>query len=129
MESRQLDILATRPDWFTLPKYLPGRMNADDYIFFKWPSNVNPQKYKVVVEVSDTAGQTFRSIGHLQDSLELPHVQYGWHPLVGVVPDSKSLPIFRAELIRGSTYIIPDTKGINGAYQMERHGMHRPPGI
>ena len=134
MTDRQLDILATRPDWFTLPRYLPGRLNGDDFLHFRWPTNFNRNDYTVMVEVLDTAGSPYRSIGKLNKSVELPHVQYDWHARVGVIPNDEGLPAFEAEMIRGSTYIIPETCRAeigcyNGIFQMERHGMHRPPGI
>ncbi len=129
MTDRQLDILATGPDWFTLPRYLPGRLNGEDFLHFRWPSSFDRTRYTVIVEVLDTAGPTYRSIGIVDKSVELPHIQYDWHARVGVIPDSPSLPKFESELIRGSTYIIPETYGSSGSFQMERHGMHRPPGI
>ena len=118
-------------DWFILPRNLPGRLNGDDFVYFIWDQNkeFNPNNYTVVVEVLDTSGAPYRSISMVKRSVELPHVQYGWHPRIGVIPNHESLPIFEAELIRGSTYIIPSTGGQNGRYQMERHGMHRPPGL
>ena len=129
MGDRQLDILATRPDWFTLPRYLPMRLNGEDFVHFRWPRGVDPSRYTVVVEVLDNAGAPHRGIGGLKKSVELPHVQYDWHARIGVVPDHESLPVFEAEMVRGSTYIIPDTFGRSGRIQMERHGMHRPPGL
>jgi len=127
--SRQLDILATRPDWFTLPRHLPGRLNAEDMVFFEWPCHLDACRYKVAVEVLDTAGPTYRGIGQLNKALELPHVQYDWHARIGVLPDSPDLPTFEAELNRGSTYMIPDVGKANGRFQMRSHGMKRPPGI
>jgi len=128
MADNQLDILATRPDWFTLPRNLPGRLNGDDFIHFQW-SELNPANYQVVIEVLDNSGSTYRSISPLKKSVELPHVQYGWHPRLGVIPNSPNLPAFEAEMFRGSTYIIHNTGGMNGRFQMEQHGMQRPPGI
>jgi len=130
MGDRQLDILATGPDWFTLPRHLPMRLGGEDFVFFHWPHDLNPDRYTVVVEVLDTAGAPFRGIGKLNQNVELPHVQYGWHSRIGVIPDDDSLPKFEAELIRGSTYEIPYTpKGSNRRYEMRRSGMHRPNGL
>ena len=128
MGDRQLDISATRPDWFTLPRYLPMRLSAVDFVFFKWQDGFNFQDYQVVVEVLDNAGPPYRSISPLKRSVELPHIQYGWHARIGVVPNSSHLPLFEAELNRGSTYIIPQVRR-NGVYQMESLGMSRPPGL
>ena len=132
MADRQLDILATRADWFTLPKTLPGRLNGDDFVFFTFPENkdFDPSRYTVVVEVLDNSGSSpYRSISKLRKSVELPHVKYGPHVLIAVVPDNDSLPSFEAELIRGSTYVIPSLGRRNGTFEMIRHGMHRPNGI
>lgn len=129
MTDRQLDILATRADWFTLPRHLPMRLNGEDFVFFNWPSDLDFTRYTVAVEVLDTSGPPYRGIGKLQKSVELPHVQYGWHPRIGVLPDDESLPAFEAEMIRGSTYEIPSTNGQNGRIQMSRFGMHRPNGL
>lgn len=126
MGDRQLDIMWTHPDWFTLPRDLPGVLRADDFVFFKWSPEINPKRYSVVVESLDTAGPPYRSIGPLQAEVQLPHVKFAWHPRIGVIPDSDRLPAFEAELIRGSTYVIPSTGGRNGRYQMERFGIHRP---
>ena len=128
MTNRQLDILATRADWFTLPRYLPGRLTGEDFVFFNWPTGFPIDRYTIAVEVLDTAGPTYRSIGKLQKSVELPHVQYGWHGRIGVLPDTLDLPMFEAENIRGSTYVIPDIR-VPGEFQMTRHGMHRPNGL
>ena len=125
---RQLDVLWSNPQWFTLPRHLPGRLRADDFVFFKWCGSLDPSKYTVVVESLDTAGPPFRSIGRLSSKVELPHVMFDWHARIGVLPSDSSLPSFEAELIRGSTYMIPNTRGRNGVFQMERHGVHRPPG-
>lgn len=129
MTDRRLDILATRADWFTIPRYIPGRLNAADFVFFNWPCTFDFKRYKVVVETLDTAGVTYPGIGPLKQSVELPHIQYPWGGRIGVIPDSHQLPSFEAELIRGSTYVIPDTKGKNGTFQMTRHGVHRPNGL
>lgn len=126
---RQLDIIATTPDTFTVPRFVPGRLTAQDFINFRWPSSMNPSRYTVVVEVLDTAGAPYRGISKLMKSVELPHVKYGWHMRLGLVPDSDSLPVFEAELGRGSTYIIPETYGQNGRFQMERHGGYTSMGI
>lgn len=125
---RQLDILATHPGWFTIPKQMPGRLTAIDFVYFIWPKNLDSSRYSVLVEVLDTAGPTYRKISPLRESVELPHVQYDWHARLGVVPDTPYLPAFEAELSRGSTYRIPEVRH-NGRFQMEQLGMSRPPGL
>lgn len=126
MGDRQLDILLSQSHFFTLPRYLPGRLNTDDFVFFRWCSGINPEKYDVVVESNDVSGPTYRKISPLLESVELPHVRFPWRGRIGVIPKTDKLPSFEAELHRGSTYIIPDTHGKNGRFQMERHGMDRP---
>ena len=101
MGDRQLDILATGPDWYTLPRFLPMRLGGDVFLHFIWPASIDPSRYTVVVEVLDTAGPTYRGISILQRSVEIPHVQYDWHARLGLVPDSINLPLFESEMIRG----------------------------
>ncbi len=128
MSDRQLDILATRAHWFTLPRQLPMRLDGTSFVHFIIPPHIDNTRYKVLIESLDTAGPTFRSIGTLKQSMELPHIQYGWEPRLGVIPDDHSLPSFEAVMYRGSTYVIPHTKA-NGVYQMTQHGVTRPSGI
>lgn len=125
----QLDITATGPDWFTIPRHAPGRLSTIDFVFFHWPASIDPSRYTVAVESLDVAGPTHRGISKLRKSVELPHVQYGWNAKIGVIPDSASLPSFHAKLGRGNTYIIPDTRGRNGVFEMERHGVDAPTGL
>jgi len=129
MTDRRLDILATNPDWFTIPRYVPGRLSAIDFVFFNWPHTFDFSRYKVVVETLDVAGVTYPGIGPLKQSVELPHIQYPWGGRLGVIPDDPSLPAFEAAMIRGSTYVIPNTNGKNGIFQMMRHGVDRPSGL
>ncbi|MDB4769450.1 hypothetical protein OAG24_00645 [bacterium] len=125
MSDRQLDIIWTGPDWFTLPADVPGRLNGDDFVYFRWDCNLNPCDYTVVVESLDTAGPTYRSISILDKTVQLPLVHFGAHVRIGVIPNSEVLPSFEAELFRGSTYVIPNTHGQTGRFQMEQHGMQR----
>jgi hypothetical protein len=131
MNDRQLDIPATRSDWFNIPSYVPMRLTAVDFIYFNWPKDVDANRYTVVIESLDTAGPTFRGIGKLDSKIQLPHVQLGWHIMVGLIPDSKNLPVFESNLIRASTYIVPPKSqwGSSSRVKMERHGNYRPPGI
>ena len=129
MTDRQLDIMATRSDFFILPTHLPGRLDTTMFVFFNWPREVDPKRYTVVIESLDTSGATYRGIGKLHDHVQLPHVQLGWHSRIGVIPDSEELPAFEAELVRGSTYDIPKGPWKQPRIQMRRHGVHRPPGI
>ena len=124
--SRQLDILWTNRDWYTLPKNLPGRLMADDFVFFVWPESVDPKRYKIAVETLDVSGDSsYRLVSPLKKQVELPHVRFDPHARIGVLPDTDKLPVFEAELVRGSTYVLP-TPQQNGWIQMERHGVHRP---
>jgi hypothetical protein len=131
MSNMQLDIPATRSDWFTLPTFVPMRLSAVDFIYFIWPADVDAKRYTVVIESLDTSGPTFRGISLLDSKVQLPHVQLPWPAKIGLIPDSINLPVFEAELIRASTYVIPRKNqwGNNSRIEMERHGIHRPPGI
>lgn len=123
MCNRQLDISLSGPNFFTIPKHLPGRLTTNDYVFFHWPCDLDSSKYCVVVESNDASGDSVhRNIGPLQKSIELPHVRFAPYARIGVVPVVSSHPVFEEQLVRGSTYIIPDTKGKNGRFSMVRHG-------
>ena len=128
MTDRQLDILWTQSDFAIIPRTVPGRLRADDFIYFRWCSDIDPSRYTVLVESLDTAGPTFRAIGKLDESVELPFVKFGWHPRLGVVPDDDNLPSFESEMYRANTYLLRPTHGKNGIFQLERHGPTRPPG-
>ncbi len=125
---RQFDILATRAHWFTIPRQMPGRLDGACFVHFIIPPHMDVNRYSVVVETLDTAGPTYRKISPLKQSVELPHIQYGWTARIGVIPDSNILPSFEANMYRGSTYVIPYTHK-NGVYQMTQHGVQRPPGL
>lgn len=116
---RQLDI--SLYNTFTLEAPRSSVLNRDNFIYFHIPTNLDPKRYKVVVESLDNSGPRFRSIGSLADVVALPLVRFGTYPKLAIVPDSASLPRFSATLIRGSTYFIPMVKK-NGDYYMERHG-------
>lgn len=126
---RQLDIPATQGRWFTIPRYVPGRLTALDFIHFKWCGEINPADYLVIIESLDTAGPRFRSIGQLSETLELPHVQYPWDCTVGVIPTNDRLPSFSGKLGRGATYFVPKTGGNKGEYKLEKYGSSRPSGL
>lgn len=137
MAHRQLDIIATGPDWYTIPPNVPGRLNAEDFIFFIWPESLEPirHRYKVVLETLDvSSGSPFRSISPLKKQVQLPLIHFDWHPSILVLPDSEDLPAYRSTLIRGSTYQIPKVgphhhPSHHGWFQMIRHGMYRGPGV
>jgi len=129
MGDRQLDISATRRDWYILPRYLPMRLNGEDFVNFIWFGNIDPSRYTIVVEALDTAGPTYRSISKLQKQVELPLVQYGWDAKIGVIPDSPALPSFESKLSRGCTYLLPDVTGKNGIFEMDKFGKDRPNGM
>ena len=124
---QQLDIPFASGHFFSLPKNLPGRVNTDDFMFFNIPAGVNPADYTVAVSSIDTSGPRYRTIGVLQQSVELPFVQYGAHGQVLVLPTKNpNLPSFFSRLNRGSTYTIPDVRGKHKAgmtHEMTRHGV------
>lgn len=124
---QQLDIPFSHGHFFHLPKGLPGRVNTDDFVFFNLPAGLNPVEYSVVVSSIDTSGPPLRTIGSLQESVELPFVQYGAHGKILVIPKrNPNLPSFFARLNRGSTYTIPDVRGKHRpgmSHEMIRHGV------
>lgn len=128
MTDRQLDLYRYGSNYLSIPKYIPGRLNSDDFIFFNWSSELEPvlNHYTVVIEALDNSGATMRSISKLRKAVEIPYVQLGWYPRLGLVPDTPNLPLFEGQMIRGSTYDIPTTNGKNGEFQLRRHGMLRP---
>lgn len=124
---QQLDIPFSHGHFFHLPKSTPGRVNTDDFVFFNIPAGLKKTDYTVVVSSLDTSGGPLRTIGALQDSVELPFVQYGAHGKLLVIPThNPHLPSFFARLNRGSTYTIPDVRGKHTpgmTHEMTRHGV------
>lgn len=127
---RQTDILATQPSWYTIPRNAPGRLNMTDFIFFRWPKGLNASKYHVAIDTIDS-NTPQKLISQLDNKVELPHVQLPWAKdgNVYVLPITDKLPAFRAPLSRASVYIIPETNGMNGYFEMERLGTILPPGV
>jgi len=125
----QLDIPFSNGKFYDLPKFLPGRVNVDDFVFFDYPSGMNPDEYTVAVDSLDTTNpnMTTRTIGPLQRNVELPHVQYDAYAVIYVIPKrDKRLPTYYARLNRGSTYVIlevPKISPIGTKYEMRRHGI------
>jgi len=128
-----------------VPRYLPGILTSLNFIHFNWPCEMNKyvDRYTVVIESLDNSGPTYKSVSKMKKSVEIPNVHLDWHARIGLVPDAKPgprhgqlLPVFEAELSRGSTYVIPEERWNDdymvhgfGRIQMEQHGMVRPPGI
>lgn len=130
MANRQLDIPASLPDFYILPKFLPGRLSALSFMHFKWPATLDPSRYEVVIQTLDNSSESsYRGVSKLNDDVEIPFVKLDWHAPIGVLPDSPLLPAFTSTLRRGATYIIPDTKGQNGVFEMQRLGGRETPGL
>ena len=127
MGDRQLDIYKYGSKFLSIPKWIPGRLNGDDFVEFKWCSELEPivNRYTVAIESLDTSGSTMRGVSKLRQFVELPYVLLGSAPLIALIPDSRDLPIFTSVLIRGSLYVIPETYGVNGTYEIDREGMLR----
>lgn len=125
----QLDLPFSNGRFFSAPKFLPGRVNVDDFVFFNFPSTMNPGDYMVAVETIDTSNPNapIRTIGPLRGEVELPHVHYDAYASIFVLPKvDPQKPTFYARLNRGSTYSIPDVsrdRRPGGKYEMRRHGM------
>ena len=125
----QLDLPFSNGKFYSLPKHLPGRVNVDDFVFFDYPSCINPHDYMIAVETLDTSnpGSPLRTIGPLRGEAELPHVHFDAYASIYILPkDDPGKPTFYARLNRGSTYTIPDVSRVHqpgGKYEMRRHGM------
>lgn len=118
----QLDIPYNDFQFFTLPTSLPGRVTAEDMIFFNWPESMDPSPYTVVVPSLDTSGPSFRSIGQLRETMQLPLVHFDWGKEVLVLPNIDSLPKFVGIFSRSMTYTLPKARG-SGYYEMQRTGV------
>nr|QBK86867.1 MAG: uncharacterized protein LCMAC103_02050 [Marseillevirus LCMAC103] len=119
---RQLDHTLLNPEVFTLPKSTKGRFTEWDQVHFHWPASVDPRMYTVVAEALDSEDR-FRSIGTLATVLELPYVHFGPYATLSVLPQDARHPAFYAFLVRGGTYILPDTHGQTGQFEMAQHGI------
>ncbi len=111
----QLDTPFSNGKFYGLPKHLPGRVNVDDFVFFSFPASVTPDDYYVVIETLDTSGPThLRRIGPLRENVELPHVHYSAYASIFVIPKTDPTKhTYYARLSRGSSYRIPEIKGIH----------------
>lgn len=120
----QLDIPLTGPNFYTLPKFSPGRLITRDFIYFKWCPGFPADQYSVIVETLDiTQENPFRRIGPLMPVVELPFVHFGFHVRIAVIHNTdRRAPRFVAELDRGVTYDIPSVTK-QGTYQMEKFGV------
>lgn len=120
----QLDIPYSSGHFFSLPENLPGRLNTDDFIFFRWQQNISPMEYDVVISSNDTSGAPFRTIGSLGQQVKLPQVYLDADAMVGVIPKrDPSKPSFWGRLNRASTYDIPLVSSRYGKYNLSRHGV------
>jgi hypothetical protein len=125
---QQLDLPFSNGHFYNLPKNVPGRLNVDDFVFFNIPRTVNPSDYTVVVTTLDTSQLPHRTIGKLIKSVEIPHVHFGAHGQLLVIPTTNPhLPTYFARLNRGSTYDIPEVHPMKHKtgmkYEMTRHGV------
>jgi hypothetical protein len=127
----QLDVPLAGAKFGILPKYLPARVNVDDFVFFSWPHTMNPSDYVVAVETLDTSDPRtpYRTIGPLSANVELPFVIFGAYARIFVLPKTDPRkPSFWGRLNRGSTYhinqnLLDDHKPGDAPHQMVRHGM------
>jgi len=130
---RQYDQSRTHNFHVTIPHYIPGRLNALDFVFFNFDSTFPARYYSVAVESMATGSPVeqdrFRIIGRLQDKVELPDVYFsqgfGSHAKILVLPSTEKLPAYTADLVRGSTYTLRlDSRAsrIKGFRMMDRTG-------
>jgi hypothetical protein len=129
LSSVQLDTPFANGKFYSLPKHLPGRVNTDDFVFFSFPENMNPNDYMVAVDTLDTSDPscTIRTIGPLRENVELPFVVFDAYASIYVIPQSDPTKhTYYARLSRGSSYKIPAIKGIHRIgvkHEMARTGV------
>jgi hypothetical protein len=121
---RQYDVPIANGLFYEIPSSAKGRIMADDFVFFKWSGNFNPQKYEILIQSLDTAGTLWRNIGQVTSKVKLPFVHfdpYGKLALVSAGGDQR-MPTFSNILVRGATYLIPDVGNQSGDFTLERFG-------
>jgi len=113
-------------NFLSIPKYAPGRLTGENFLYFNWCEQLAPyvKNYTVAISTLSTAGAAFKGIGKLAQAVEIPPILLPSPGRVGLLPDSPDLPSFEADLVIGSDYFIPRTER-NGRYQMRREGMLR----
>lgn len=111
----QVDLPLSNGKFFSLPKHLPGRVNVDDFVFFHFPESMKSEDYMVAIDTLDTSQHThIRTIGPLRTNVELPHVHLDAYASIYVLPKSDPTKhTYYARLSRGSSYRIPEIKGIH----------------
>lgn len=111
----QLDLPFSNGKFYVLPKHLPGRVNVDDFVFFNFPATMNPDDYMVAIDTLDTSQPThIRTIGPLRTNVEIPHIQLDAYASIYVIPkNDPTKHTYYARLSRGSSYRIPEIKGIH----------------
>ena len=107
MAHRQLDLPFINSSAFSIPRYMPGRLTAEDFVFFIIPDWIKPvaHRYTVTITTLDNAGSNVRKVCPLRHSVELPNIRL--YTVIGLIPDGTDLPMFEGELVRGGTYSIP----------------------
>lgn len=119
---RQYDIPYAYPKFYTIPEVAPGRIMADDFIYLSYPGIKDPSRYSVIVESMSVAGTRWRNIGTLSERVHLPFVMFAPTAKLGIIPDTDTLPLYEATLVRGATYLLPDVGGRNGRFHAKRFG-------
>jgi hypothetical protein len=111
----QTDLPFAGGKFYGLPKHLPGRVNVDDFVFFSFPDDMNPDDYMVAIDTLDTSQPThIRTIGSLRANVEIPFVHLDAYASIYVIPKTNpSKHTYYARLSRGSSYRIPSIKGIH----------------
>lgn len=122
----QMDISAAFNQWLSIPRYLPTRLGALNFVTFSWDSNVDASQYDIIIESLDNAGSPFRKISPLQTRVELPMVQLDMNALIGAVPKSQNMPSYYAKLSRGAHYHINKLTDGCGIFAMNKCGPDRP---
>ena len=114
-DERQFDIPLTSQYHFITPLDVPGRITAEDYLYFSTTDNtIRFSDYDVLVE---SFGGDYKKIGQLNYSVRLPHVHFLNDALVLVVPkNDPSKPRFIGTIKRGKQYVMSFNRRVGDSF-------------
>lgn len=113
MRYRQYDIPLTTQYHYSIPTSVKGRITTQDFLYFSFQCNLNPDAYDVCCE--SFSGE-LRKIGSLAEAVRLPHVHIAPESLLWLLPKTNpSLPSFVGTVERGKTYIVSTVQPVIGS--------------
>lgn len=102
--SRQFDIPLSNQLFFSLPNDVRGKVNSEDYVYFKWDDADESYNYDIAVQ--SFSGEILK-FTPLKYRVKLPHVIYSEDTLFFLIPKfNKQLPLYIGTLKRGKRYDI-----------------------